>query len=135
MRVRLDAPRAAGFSAFDALLGVAFRIHYVIADRAIFPRERGLLFVLHWPPRAALVSAGAALVDASVLASRIVTGDSRGTACRGGRLKRLVLSKHSKGFWVIAVDLRGHGKSEPMRLGSYTPADYVADIEALIAMK
>ncbi|MCC8395616.1 alpha/beta hydrolase [Paraburkholderia sp. MMS20-SJTR3] len=36
---------------------------------------------------------------------------------------------------VIAVDLRGHGRSELMGPGSYTPADYVADIEAMIATK
>ncbi|MEM5298165.1 alpha/beta hydrolase [Burkholderia sp. JPY481] len=35
-------------------------------------------------------------------------------------------------FRVVAVDLRGHGRSELMPSGSYAPADYVADIEALI---
>jgi pimeloyl-ACP methyl ester carboxylesterase len=34
---------------------------------------------------------------------------------------------------VVAVDLRGHGRSELMPPGTYTPADYAADIEALIA--
>lgn len=36
-------------------------------------------------------------------------------------------------YRVIAVDLRGHGRSEVMPPGSYMPHDYVADIEALIA--
>lgn len=36
-------------------------------------------------------------------------------------------------YRVVAVDLRGHGRSEVMPPGAYTPADYVADIEALIA--
>lgn len=35
-------------------------------------------------------------------------------------------------YRVIAPDLRGHGRSEVMPSGAYTPADYVADIEALI---
>lgn len=35
-------------------------------------------------------------------------------------------------YRVIAPDLRGHGRSEIMPSGTYTPADYVADIEALI---
>jgi pimeloyl-ACP methyl ester carboxylesterase len=34
---------------------------------------------------------------------------------------------------VVAVDLRGHGRSEVMPSGAYMPADYVADIESLIA--
>jgi hypothetical protein len=38
-------------------------------------------------------------------------------------------------FVVVALDLRGHGRSEVMPRGAYTPADYVADIEALIATK
>lgn len=37
-----------------------------------------------------------------------------------------------KKYRVIAPDLRGHGRSEVMPSGAYTPADYVADIEALI---
>ena len=36
-------------------------------------------------------------------------------------------------YRVVAVDLRGHGRSEIMPPGSYMPDDYVADIEALIA--
>ena len=35
-------------------------------------------------------------------------------------------------YRVIAPDLRGHGRSEVMPAGAYTPADYVADIETLI---
>jgi pimeloyl-ACP methyl ester carboxylesterase len=35
-------------------------------------------------------------------------------------------------YRVVAVDLRGHGRSEVMPSGSYLPANYVADIEALI---
>lgn len=35
-------------------------------------------------------------------------------------------------FRVVAVDLRGHGRSEVMSSGSYAPADYDADIENLI---
>jgi pimeloyl-ACP methyl ester carboxylesterase len=38
-------------------------------------------------------------------------------------------------YHVVAVDLRGHGRSETMPSGAYTPADYVADIEALISAK
>jgi pimeloyl-ACP methyl ester carboxylesterase len=38
-------------------------------------------------------------------------------------------------YRVIAADLRGHGRSEVMPSGAYTPADYVADIEALISTK
>ena len=36
-------------------------------------------------------------------------------------------------YRTVAVDLRGHGRSEIMPPGSYMPDDYVADIEALIA--
>jgi pimeloyl-ACP methyl ester carboxylesterase len=36
-------------------------------------------------------------------------------------------------YRVVAVDLRGHGRSEIMPPGAYAPADYVADIESLIA--
>ena len=35
-------------------------------------------------------------------------------------------------YRVIAPDLRGHGRSEVLPSGAYSPADYVADIEALI---
>lgn len=35
-------------------------------------------------------------------------------------------------YRVVCVDLRGHGRSEVMQSGCYMPADYVADIEALI---
>jgi pimeloyl-ACP methyl ester carboxylesterase len=35
-------------------------------------------------------------------------------------------------YRVVALDLRGHGRSEVMPSGTYTPDDYVADIEALI---
>src|SRR3984957_5973992 len=38
-------------------------------------------------------------------------------------------------YRVVAADLRGHGRSEVMPSGAYTPADYVADIEALISTK
>nr|WP_285427232.1 alpha/beta hydrolase [Variovorax paradoxus] len=38
-------------------------------------------------------------------------------------------------YRVVAVDLRGHGRSEVMPSGAYMPADYVADIESLIQMK
>jgi pimeloyl-ACP methyl ester carboxylesterase len=38
-------------------------------------------------------------------------------------------------YRVVAADLRGHGRSEIMPSGAYTPADYVADIEALISAK
>lgn len=38
-------------------------------------------------------------------------------------------------FRVLAVDLRGHGRSQVMPPGSYTPAQYVADIEELIATR
>lgn len=36
-------------------------------------------------------------------------------------------------YRVIAVDLRGHGRSEVMPPGTYMPDHYVADVEALIA--
>lgn len=36
-------------------------------------------------------------------------------------------------YRTVAVDLRGHGRSEIMPPGCYRPDDYVADIEALIA--
>src|SRR5690606_18341034 len=35
-------------------------------------------------------------------------------------------------YRVIAPDLRGHGRSQVMPSGAYTPADYVVDIENLI---
>lgn len=35
-------------------------------------------------------------------------------------------------YRVIVPDLRGHGRSEVMPSGAYAPADYVADIEALV---
>ena len=38
-------------------------------------------------------------------------------------------------YRVVAADLRGHGRSEIMPSGTYTPADYVTDIEALISTK
>lgn len=38
-------------------------------------------------------------------------------------------------YRVVAVDLRGHGRSEVMGAGQYTPDHYLADIEALIATK
>lgn len=38
-------------------------------------------------------------------------------------------------YRVVAPDLRGHGRSEVMPSGTYTPADYVADIEVLISTK
>jgi pimeloyl-ACP methyl ester carboxylesterase len=38
-------------------------------------------------------------------------------------------------YRVFAADLRGHGRSEVVPSGAYTPADYVADIEALISTK
>ncbi|MGY3539764.1 pimeloyl-ACP methyl ester carboxylesterase [Bradyrhizobium sp. USDA 4515] len=38
-------------------------------------------------------------------------------------------------YRVVAPDLRGHGRSEVMPSGAYTPADYVADIETLISTK
>lgn len=36
---------------------------------------------------------------------------------------------------VVAVDLRGHGRSEVMPSGSYTPDDYIGDIESLISTR
>jgi pimeloyl-ACP methyl ester carboxylesterase len=38
-------------------------------------------------------------------------------------------------YRVVAPDLRGHGRSEVMPSGAYTPASYVADIETLISTK
>ena len=38
-------------------------------------------------------------------------------------------------YRVVAVDLRGHGRSEVMPSGAYSPADYVADIEGVISTK
>jgi pimeloyl-ACP methyl ester carboxylesterase len=38
-------------------------------------------------------------------------------------------------YRVVAADLRGHGRSEVMPSGAYTPADYVGDIEALVSTK
>ncbi len=38
-------------------------------------------------------------------------------------------------YHVVAVDLRGHGASEVPPSGAYSPKDYVADIEALIATR
>jgi pimeloyl-ACP methyl ester carboxylesterase len=38
-------------------------------------------------------------------------------------------------YRVVAVDLRGHGRSEVMPSGAYLPADYVADIEGVISTK
>jgi pimeloyl-ACP methyl ester carboxylesterase len=38
-------------------------------------------------------------------------------------------------YRVVAVDLRGHGRSEVMPAGYYRPKDYVADIEHLIETK
>ena len=38
-------------------------------------------------------------------------------------------------YRVVAVDFRGHGRSEVMPSGAYEPADYVADIESLIVTK
>lgn len=38
-------------------------------------------------------------------------------------------------YRVVAPDLRGHGRSEVMPPGTYTPADYVRDIETLIATR
>ncbi len=35
-------------------------------------------------------------------------------------------------YRVVAVDLRGHGRSEVMPSGNYLPDDYAGDIEALI---
>jgi pimeloyl-ACP methyl ester carboxylesterase len=36
-------------------------------------------------------------------------------------------------YRVVTPDLRGHGRSEVMPSGGYTPADYVADVEVLIS--
>jgi pimeloyl-ACP methyl ester carboxylesterase len=38
-------------------------------------------------------------------------------------------------YRAVAVDLRGHGRSEVMPSGAYTPADYVGDIETLISTR
>jgi len=38
-------------------------------------------------------------------------------------------------YRVIAADLRGHGRSEVMPSGAYTPNDYVDDIEALMSTR
>lgn len=38
-------------------------------------------------------------------------------------------------YRTIAVDLRGHGRSEVTPPGTYTPADYMADFEALLTDK
>lgn len=38
-------------------------------------------------------------------------------------------------YRVVAADLRGHGRSEVKPSGAYRPADYVADIEALISTR
>jgi pimeloyl-ACP methyl ester carboxylesterase len=38
-------------------------------------------------------------------------------------------------YRVIAPDLRGHGHSQVMPSGAYMPADYVADIEKVLAAK
>ncbi len=38
-------------------------------------------------------------------------------------------------YRTVAVDLRGHGRSEVMSAGGYDPDSYVADIEALISTK
>jgi pimeloyl-ACP methyl ester carboxylesterase len=38
-------------------------------------------------------------------------------------------------YRVVAADLRGHGRSEVKPSGGYRPADYVADIEALISTR
>lgn len=38
-------------------------------------------------------------------------------------------------YRVVTVDLRGHGRSEVVPPGAYAPADYVADIEALISTR
>lgn len=35
-------------------------------------------------------------------------------------------------YRVVAIDLRGHGRSQVMPSGAYRPDDYVADIEALM---
>lgn len=38
-------------------------------------------------------------------------------------------------YRVVAPDLRGHGRSEVMPQGAYTPDDYASDIEALISTR
>ena len=38
-------------------------------------------------------------------------------------------------YRVVAVDLRGHGRSEVMPSGAYAPADYVGDVEELISTR
>lgn len=38
-------------------------------------------------------------------------------------------------YRVVALDLRGHGRSDVMPSGAYSPDAYVADIEALISTK
>ncbi|WP_321790053.1 alpha/beta hydrolase [Paraburkholderia sp. J94] len=38
-------------------------------------------------------------------------------------------------YRVVTVDLRGHGSSEVMPSGAYSPADYVDDIESLITTR
>ncbi len=38
-------------------------------------------------------------------------------------------------YRTVAVDLRGHGKSEVMPSGAYSPEDYVADVESLITTR
>lgn len=38
-------------------------------------------------------------------------------------------------YHVVSVDLRGHGESEVMPSGAYSPEHYVADIETLIAKR
>lgn len=38
-------------------------------------------------------------------------------------------------YHVVAADLRGHGRSEVMPPGAYSPADYAADIEALLSTR
>ncbi|MEM5406150.1 alpha/beta hydrolase [Paraburkholderia unamae] len=45
------------------------------------------------------------------------------------------LSFFESRYRVVAVDLRGHGRSELTPPGTYTPADYVADIETFAATK
>lgn len=38
-------------------------------------------------------------------------------------------------YRAIAVDLRGHGRSEVMPPGAYTPAHYVSDLESIVAAR
>lgn len=38
-------------------------------------------------------------------------------------------------YRTVTVELRGHGRSEVMPSGAYSPEDYVADIESLIATR